>query len=136
MARGRNVTLKQEWPSKTGNVIRAALMDDTEGKYDVNARNGFEYEEKDGNAKQLITRMTFMMTDILTNTVRDSLRQFRDLMLAMCASPSSPSGSSQKWKWGNPTRRGIGCWSVTVLRHDIGISSSAGYLDRLSGEAT
>ena len=76
--------IKQEWPSKTGKTIRAALLEDTEGKYNVNVRDGYKYHEEDSDDKSLVTRMTYIMGETLTGLVRKSLKGFTETVTQLC----------------------------------------------------
>ena len=77
-------SLKQQWPSKTGTLIRSSLLQDEEEKYNCDARDGYKYAAEDSNDKFLVNRMNYMMSDVLTNKVRDSLRVYEVYIARLC----------------------------------------------------
>jgi hypothetical protein len=69
-------TVKQEWPQKAGLIVRNIFESDTSNKFNVQMRNGHEYETTKSNIKSFLNRAVYMMSTVLTGYVRVSLDKY------------------------------------------------------------
>lgn len=95
--------IKQEWPTKTGAIIRQEISkyqsDPSKTstsrsvltpepdclQYDVSIRNVFTFEKTENPIKDFLEHTNYMMGDVLTNLIGRNLKDFTSFIEALCA---------------------------------------------------